>query len=158
MAESVDPAIPRRAGSASRSGPAGSDLSPAGLELDGVRFPHCDQRVLHAPSECTYCDMFPIWQELRDNWGIAFTGHAAPAGGLPCPADHARPPGGPSDHRNWPGNRAVVPGSAPSPTATYVTEPPRDEAGRVIARYGDADSGMLRRLARGMRRPGRWWP
>ncbi|MEU7174649.1 MULTISPECIES: hypothetical protein [Micromonospora] len=37
--------------------------------------PHCDQAVLHAPGECTYCDAHPDWQELRQLWGIAFTGH-----------------------------------------------------------------------------------
>ena len=45
-------------------------------------FPHCDQRVLHAPGECQYCDMCPEWQQLRVAWGIAFTGHA-PRGILP---------------------------------------------------------------------------
>jgi hypothetical protein len=40
------------------------------------RFPHCDERVLHAPGECEYCDHHPEWQELRRRWGIAFTGHA----------------------------------------------------------------------------------
>lgn len=108
------------------------------------RFPHCDQRVLHAPGECEFCDMNPMWQELRKAWGIAFTGHA-PQGSLPtcgremqetypgygsrdikclqprdhagechpypawdilpCPADFARPPDSPGDHRRWPGNR-----------------------------------------------------
>lgn len=38
------------------------------------QFPHCDQRILHAPGECQYCDMHPEWQELRQAWGIAFTG------------------------------------------------------------------------------------
>ena len=44
--------------------------------------PHCDQRVLHAPSECEFCDQRPEWQELRRAWGIAFTGHT-PRAGLP---------------------------------------------------------------------------
>ena len=46
------------------------------------RFPHCDQRVLHAPGECEFCDMNPEWQQLREAWGICFTGHA-PRGHLP---------------------------------------------------------------------------
>lgn len=46
------------------------------------RFPHCDQRVLHAPGECEFCDMHSEWQELRKAWGISFTGHA-PQGSLP---------------------------------------------------------------------------
>ena len=69
-----------------------------------MQFPHCDQRVLHAPGECEYCDRRPEWQELRLAWGIAFTGHAAIAPELPCPADYARPPGSAADHRLWPGN------------------------------------------------------
>ncbi|HEY3718378.1 MAG TPA: hypothetical protein VGL39_27965 [Jatrophihabitantaceae bacterium] len=71
-----------------------------------AQFPHCDQRVLHAPGECEYCDRRPEWQELRTAWGIAFTGHK-PAGDwvtLPCPADVARPAGSPADHRQWGGN------------------------------------------------------
>lgn len=47
-----------------------------------ARFPHCDQRVLHAPGECEFCDQCPEWQELRAAWGIAYTGHA-PRGHLP---------------------------------------------------------------------------
>jgi len=41
------------------------------------QFPHCDQRVLHAPKDgCVYCNQHPEWQELREAWGIAFTGHS----------------------------------------------------------------------------------
>ena len=40
-----------------------------------AQFPHCDQRILHAPSECEFCDGHPEWQELRKAWGIAFTGY-----------------------------------------------------------------------------------
>lgn len=46
------------------------------------RFPHCDQRILHAPGECEFCDQCPEWQLLREAWGIAYTGHA-PRGSLP---------------------------------------------------------------------------
>lgn len=38
-------------------------------------------------------------------WHIAFTGEEPTDDQLPCPADAARPPGSPSDHRQWPGNR-----------------------------------------------------
>lgn len=77
-------------------------------------FPHCDTRVLHAPDECEYCDMYPDWQKLRRMWGIAFTGHQPREENihglirkeLPCPADFNRPPDSPSDHRQWPGNVA----------------------------------------------------
>lgn len=48
------------------------------------RFPHCDQRVLHAPGECEFCDMNPMWQELRKAWGIAFTGHTPAVDGDRC--------------------------------------------------------------------------
>jgi hypothetical protein len=109
-----------------------------------AQFPHCDQRVLHAPGECEYCDRHPDWQALRKAWGIAFTGHAPRAGlprcdkrmrdsfpgygpgprcqqprghdgdckpypawdAMPCPADAARPPDSPADHRQWGGNTA----------------------------------------------------
>lgn len=57
-------------------------------------------------SECEYCDHYPDWQELRQMWSIAFTGHEPTADQLPCPADHARPPDSPSDHRQWHGNTA----------------------------------------------------
>lgn len=52
-------------------------------------FPHCDERVLHAPSECIYCDEFPVEQAHRIAQGINFTGHNEP-GLKPCPADAAR--------------------------------------------------------------------
>jgi hypothetical protein len=72
--------------------------------------PHCDPRVLHAPGECSYCDMHADWQALRGLWGIAFTGHEpqrTDAGvELPCPADLNRPPTTDSDHRRWGGNVA----------------------------------------------------
>jgi len=47
-----------------------------------TQFPHCDQRILHAPGECEFCDRHPGWQQLRQAWGIAFTGHP-PRAGLP---------------------------------------------------------------------------
>lgn len=68
------------------------------------QFPHCDPRILHAPGECRFCDMHPEWQELREVWNIAYTGHKPGDGTLqtPCPADHARG----SYHSKWAGNRA----------------------------------------------------
>lgn len=55
-------------------------------------FVHCDQKVLHAPTECEYCDMHPEWQALRLAWGIAFTGYEPDVDKkeLPDPAFHAR--------------------------------------------------------------------
>lgn len=31
-------------------------------------------KILHAPGKCMYCDMYPDWQELRQLWGLNFTG------------------------------------------------------------------------------------
>jgi hypothetical protein len=69
-----------------------------------VRFAHCDQMILHAPGECVYCDCYPDWQRLRQEWGIAFTGHEVGIDGavVPCPADVSRPDGA---HQMWGGNR-----------------------------------------------------
>lgn len=65
------------------------------------QFPHCDQRVLHAPGECEFCDRHMEWQALRLAWGIAFTGYEPDDKELPCPATHAR-----GDNVNrWGGNR-----------------------------------------------------
>jgi hypothetical protein len=66
------------------------------------QFPHCDQRILHAPGECQYCDAHPEWQELRIKWGIAFTGYEPEGKELPCPADYARG----DSHKLWYGNVA----------------------------------------------------
>lgn len=65
-------------------------------------FPHCDSRILHAPGECSVCDVYPKWQELRYYWGIAFTGYTPEGTELPCPADYARG----DSHAQWHGNRA----------------------------------------------------
>ncbi len=68
-------------------------VKPAPVFPEGrtIQAPHCDQRILHAPGECRYCDKHPEWQELRFLWGIAFTGYEPEGTELPCPADHARP-------------------------------------------------------------------
>lgn len=89
-------------------GTAGRELVAARALLDRERAfaPHCDQRILHAPGECGACDLYPDWQSLRLKWGIAFTGRAPLSDQLPCPADHARPPDSPSDHRQWGPNTA----------------------------------------------------
>ena len=67
------------------------------------QFPHCDQRVLHAPGECEFCDDRPQWQALRLAWGIAFTGWEPDAGELPDPATNAR---GLKSLNAWHGNVA----------------------------------------------------
>lgn len=56
--------------------------------------PHCDNRVLHSPGECQYCDMYPDWQEARQSMGIAFTGKAPTDFQSPCPSDFHRGTGG----------------------------------------------------------------
>lgn len=75
---------------------------------DVQQFPHCDQRILHAPGECKYCDEHSDWQVLRARWGIAFTGYEPEGKELPCPADYARG----NSHKNWYGNiaRPEIPG------------------------------------------------
>lgn len=70
------------------------------------QFPHCDQRILHAPSECEFCDKHAEWQELRAAWGIAFTGYEPEGTELPDPATHAR---GDTINR-WHGNVALPAG------------------------------------------------
>ena len=66
------------------------------------QFPHCEQRILHAPGECRFCDEHRDWQELRAAWGIAFTGYEPEGTELPCPADYARG----DNHTKWSGNIA----------------------------------------------------
>jgi hypothetical protein len=70
-----------------------------------VQFPHCDSRVLHRPGECEYCDRHPEWQQLREVWGINFTGGTDPKK-APCPATRDRDVA--TIHR-WGGNRPKSP-------------------------------------------------
>lgn len=65
--------------------------------------PHCDARVLHAPSACRYCDHYKEWQRAREVWGINFTGESDPAK-LPCPSTTKRSL---EKIERWPGNRAA---------------------------------------------------
>ena len=83
--------------------------------------PHCDAKVLHKQGSCQYCDMHPEWQELRQIWGIAFTGHSEDtvkaydhATGvpydralIPCPSEWDRPV---ETIHDWHGNRPSMPG------------------------------------------------
>ena len=67
------------------------------------QFPHCDQRILHAPGECVYCDKHPEWQQLRQVWGITFTGYEPESEKETlCPAMKARP----EAYNKWSGNVA----------------------------------------------------
>lgn len=71
------------------------------------QFPHCDPKVLHGPGECEYCDAHPDWQELRQFWNIAFTGHSDDRNSsgrplIPCPSEWDRPV---EVINQWGGNR-----------------------------------------------------
>jgi hypothetical protein len=131
-------------------------------------FPHCDSRILHAPGECAYCDSQPEWQELRQAWGIAFTGRQ-PDGAwisLPCAADAARPARAGNDHRRWGGNK-------PTSAAGDPSWPAETAASRAL--YGDKGGRqpwpLLERLRtraarpvadwrkrrRGWRKENGWW-
>lgn len=132
-----------------------------------AQFPHCDQRVLHAPGECEFCDWHPEWQELRQAWGIAFTGHP-PAGQevLPCPADAARPAGASNDHRRWGGNKPTsAQGDSSWPQETIASVMMYgDKGGREqwplperIARWARRPLERWRMRRRGYRRDGLFW-
>lgn len=73
-------------------------------------YPHCDQRILHRPNACSVCDEYASdLQEVRQAWGIAFTGEEPRkrdgrdvwTDELPCPADANRPNG---NYNLWGGN------------------------------------------------------
>lgn len=68
------------------------------------QFPHCDPQILHAPGECTFCDMHPDWQELREVWKINFTGHHL-KNRRTCPAEMDRPV---ETIHKWHGNRPMT--------------------------------------------------
>jgi hypothetical protein len=77
------------------------------------QFPHCDQLVLHGPkANCRYCNEHPEWQQLREVWGINFTGENDPEK-VPCPATLRRSV---ENIHKWPGNRPKnEDGSEPDP-------------------------------------------
>ncbi len=52
--------------------------------------PHCDDKILHAPGECIYCDKYPKQQAKRIKQSINFTGHNDPNKSI-CPAEQVRP-------------------------------------------------------------------
>lgn len=71
-----------------------------------LRYSHCDPRVLHGPkANCEFCNQHADWQELREVWGINFTGEHD-SSKQTCPAERARP----LDSINaWGGNRPETP-------------------------------------------------
>lgn len=73
-------------------------------DYTGCTAPHCDQLVLHAPGECSVCDLYPDRQKSRVENHIAFTGHRPHEWETPCPADTQRPPDTGSWHGHWHGN------------------------------------------------------
>ena len=104
--------------------------------------------------ECKYCDAYPEVQQYRIDNNIAFTGHMA-LGIKPCPADADRPPGSPSDHRRWGGNKPTSAQGDPSwPVETFSS--------RVM--YGDMGGReewpplemLRRRLWQPLNDLGRW--
>lgn len=83
------------------------------------QFPHCDAKILHRMGECSYCDAHPEWQELRQAWGIAFSGHSNETVSyvdlngrtiektlIPCPSEWDRDP---DIINRWGGNIAMTP-------------------------------------------------
>lgn len=36
-------------------------------------YPHCDERVLHSPGTCRFCDMTPELQQYREMCGLPYT-------------------------------------------------------------------------------------
>lgn len=73
------------------------------MMMEAPQMPHCDNRVLHAPGECDYCDLYPDWQGYRIGAGIAFSDHEPTDGQLPCPSTATRDA---EAINRWGGNRA----------------------------------------------------
>lgn len=71
-----------------------------------MTMPHCDSSILHAPTECEYCDMYPEWQAYRKLAGIAFTGHVPESHEVSCPSEIHRAL---KQINQWPGNRPAAP-------------------------------------------------
>jgi hypothetical protein len=69
--------------------------------------PHCDDKVLHAPGKCKYCDAFPTAQANRITDNINFTGEGDP-NKKQCPAEVRRSAA--TIHR-WYGNVPVPEGT-----------------------------------------------
>ncbi len=95
---------------------------------------HCDSRILHEPGVCIYCDHYPELQQWRIDNGWAFTGETPLPHQRPCPADAARPPNSPSDHRRWGGNKPTsAEGDAAWPAESFAS----------VVMYGDKGGRQL---------------
>lgn len=73
-------------------------------QSEPYRPPHCDERVLHAPGECVFCDAHPAVQKAREFAGVNFTGHTDPDK-APCPSDAVR---GVAGAHVWGGNHPAT--------------------------------------------------
>lgn len=85
----------------------------------GGALPHCDQRVLHRPGTCRYCDEHPEMQATRMIWGIAYTGESPKVGELPCPSDAIR---GQAGAHVWLGNQPEQLGESPAQLIHWVPD------------------------------------
>lgn len=77
---------------------------------------HCDPAVLHAPGECSYCDLYPEAQLFREMWGINYTGWNE-LNKLPCPAEARRDV---NVINKWVGNTPEVPEDFRIPTKAEI--------------------------------------
>lgn len=84
-----------------------SALTAIAPELTTERWQQERERL--SRGECRYCDARPEWQQLRQLWGIAFTGRPPRVdlerpwlSEVPCPSDARRPGGA---NQVWPGNQ-----------------------------------------------------
>jgi hypothetical protein len=65
-------------------------LSTSSQDAYQAPYPHCDNLVLHAPGECECCDHYPKMQRQRVLNKVAFSGHDARDGEMPCPSESRR--------------------------------------------------------------------
>lgn len=86
------------------------------------QFPHCDARILHRPTTCTYCDTHPEWQAYRIAMGINFTGETD-SDKAPCPSQRFRPHQVAHQwHGNRPTNRKLTEADLTEPVPRTVFE------------------------------------
>ncbi len=98
--------------------------------MEPIQFPHCDSRVIHSQSDhCKYCDESGL-QQIREMWGIAYTGHSdeeeefydhrlgrlSRRKKIPCPSERDRPV---ETIHKWPGNRPYQDAEAEVPPVDY---------------------------------------
>jgi hypothetical protein len=69
---------------------------------DDDTMPHCDPTILHAPEQCSACDLFAHWQRYRQLALINFS-NEYDVDKAPCPSVYFRDP---LTRDLWGGNRA----------------------------------------------------